>query len=573
MADRSLSGAVRLLPWAVAACLAAPVGIGIAGVVLPAFGYLPALGGTEFTLAPFRDLASQPGLVGSSALSLATGLVTTLVSVVSVAIFLAAFAGTRPMRVARRSLGPLLAIPHAAAAFGLVFLIAPSGLIARLLALPLGLTSPPDLLIVGDPLGLSLMAGLIAKEVPFLLLVALAALPQADPERRTILARSLGYGQMAAFLLTVWPAIYHQIRLPVLAVVAFASSVVDVALILGPSVPPTLAVRLLQWMGDPDLSTRFLASAGALLQLAVTAVTLLVWLGLERIGCRLRERLAAGGHRYSGDRGLRAVASIPIVLAGLSLVLGLMMLGLWSFAGFWGFPDPLPPSFSLNSWQRALPRAEDPLVVTALVAGFSGVIALVAVVVMLEAHRRAVPRLAGERPVLPSLIAGLLYLPLIVPQIAFVFGLQILVVASGIQPSLGLLVAVHLIFVAPYVALALVGPWYALDPRYEVVATSLGHGIFSALFRVRMPLLLAPILTSFAIGFAVSVGQYLPTVLIGAGRLTTITTEAVALASGGNRRIIGVYALLQTIIPALVFLLASLMPGLVFRGRRGMEAA
>jgi hypothetical protein len=47
------------------------------------------------------------------------------------------------------------------------------------------------------------------------------------------------------------------------------------------------------------------------------------------------------------------------------------------------------------------------------------------------------------------------------------------------------------------------------------------------------------ILTAAAVGFAVSVGQYLPTVLIGADRLSTIATEAVALSSGGNRRIIG----------------------------------
>ena len=46
-------------------------------------------------------------------------------------------------------------VPHAAAAFGLAFLIAPSGLIARLLSPELtGWERPPDLLIVNDPLGL-----------------------------------------------------------------------------------------------------------------------------------------------------------------------------------------------------------------------------------------------------------------------------------------------------------------------------------------------------------------------------------------------------------------------------------
>ena len=79
------------------------------------------------------------------------------------------------------------------------------------------------------------------------------------------------------------------------------------------------------------------------------------------------------------------------------------------------------------------------------------------------------------------------------------------------------------------------------------------------------------ILTAAAVGFAVSVGQYLPTLLIGAGRLTTITTEAVALASGGNRRVIGVYAFLQMLLPVLGFAVATLVPALVFRNRRAMR--
>ena len=53
-----------------------------------------------------------------------------------------------------------------------------------------------------------------------------------------------------------------------------------------------------------------------------------------------------------------------------------------------------------------------------------------------------------------------------------------------------------------------------------------------------------------------SVGQYLPTLLLGAGRITTLTTEAVALASGANRRITGAYGLLQAVWPALAFALA-----------------
>jgi putative thiamine transport system permease protein len=168
-------------------------------------------------------------------------------------------------------------------------------------------------------------------------------------------------------------------------------------------------------------------------------------------------------------------------------------------------------------------------------------------------------------------IAGLRYVPLIIPQVSFVFGLQVLILALGLSPSLWLLVVVHLVFVAPYVALALADPWFALDPRYERMAASLGHAGAATFLRVRVPMLAGPILIAAAIGFATSVGLYLPTLLIGAGRLPTITTEAVALASGGNNRTLAAYALLQTALPFLAFALASPVPALLARNRRGMR--
>ena len=84
-------------------------------------------------------------------------------------------------------------------------------------------------------------------------------------------------------------------------------------------------------------------------------------------------------------------------------------------------------------------------------------------------------------------------------------------------------------------------------------------------------MLLAPILTAFAVGFAVSVGQYLPTLLVGGGRIQTLTTEAVALSAGGDRRAIGVFALAQTVAALLPFALALALPAFVWRNRRGVR--
>ena len=107
-------------------------------------------------------------------------------------------------------------------------------------------------------------AGLTVKEMPFLLLMALAALGQVDGTRKMRVAAALGYGRIGGWLKTVFPAVYAQIRLPVYVVLAYSMSVVDVALILGPSTPPTLSVQIVKWMGDPDLAMRLTAAAAAL---------------------------------------------------------------------------------------------------------------------------------------------------------------------------------------------------------------------------------------------------------------------------------------------------------------------
>ena len=87
---------------------------------------------------------------------------------------------------------------------------------------------------------------------------------------------------------------------------------------------------------------------------------------------------------------------------------------------------------------------------------------------------------------------------------------------------------------------------------------------------VKLPILLKPTLIACAVAFAVSVGQYLPTLFAGSGRIATLTTEAVTLASGDDRRVTAVWALLQAAFPFLIYAMAVALPRLVFAGRRGL---
>lgn len=556
---------LRLLPALTVLAMLGPVIAGLWGTVLPAFGHMPAAGQVGTSLDPFRELLDWAGLSAAVRLSISTGFIATSVSLAIVALIVAGWSGTRAFRALERLLSPLLSVPHAAAAFGLAFLIAPSGWIARLVSPGVtGWDRPPDVLILQDPLGLSMIAGLVIKEVPFLLLMTIAAMGQAQQHRSILVAQSLGYGRVMGWLKTVFPRIYVQIRLPVLVVLAYSMSVVDVALILGPTTPPTLSVQIVKWMNDPDLAMRLTAAAAALLQLGLVIGALIVWWLGEKAVARFGGLWIASGRRGQSDGALRGMS---IVLGGVSAIaIGFGILGLlvWSFAGFWSFPNVLPDAFSLRSWSRHGPDASATLGETFLVAGIAVTLALALVLGCLEAEHRS-GRSLSKRGL------WLLYLPLLVPQTAFLPGLQTLLLNVGADIGRIPVIFAHLVFVLPYVFLSLGDSWRSWDTRYATVASALGCNPTAVFWKIRVPMLTRPILTAIAVGIAVSVGQYLATLLIGGGRVATLTTEAVALASGGDRRAIGVYGLMQTFAALVPFTLALLIPAVLWRNRRGMN--
>jgi putative thiamine transport system permease protein len=495
-----------------------PIAAGLLGTLLPAFGVLPALGGTNPTLQPWRDLFSAPGFGTALRLTLTTGFAATVLSLALTLGFCASFQGTRSFRQLQRLLAPLLAIPHAAFAIGLSFLVAPSGWIARLLSPWLtGWARPPDLALIQDPYGVAMTAALIAKEVPFLLLMTLAALGQTRAEATLRLARTLGYGPVAAWLKFVLPLVYRQVRLPLFAVLAYSLSTVEVALILGPTAPPPLAPLVLRWFVDADLALRFQAAAGALLQLGVVVAAIGIWSAFERPAAALGLRWIEAGGRGGRGRLARFVTGGLLGLLVAAAVAVMAVLAVWAVADRWRFPDALPGRWTLDTLARASATLGRPLVTTLLAGTAATLLALVLVVGCLEYEVRA--RTAATRRAL-----AVVYLPLLVPQIGFLFGVQVILLLGRLDGTWTALVGMHLLFVLPYVFLSLREPYLALDPRYELQGRCLGRSGAFVFVRVKLPMLLRPLLAAAAVAFAVSVGQYLPTLFAGAGRLTTLNT-------------------------------------------------
>ena len=556
--------------WAIAPSLTItvfllPVVAGLIGTLLPAFGYLPAIGSEHLSLAPWRTLIEQPGVLTSVRLSLQTGVLATLLSLVIAAGF-CALVDHRPLYQRLAALvSPMLATPHVAVAIGLAFVIAPSGWLLRLVSPALtGWDRPPgDLVTVRDPQGLAMVLGLLLKEVPYLILMITAALHQVPHRALRRVGAALGYRTAAAWFKLVFPPVYTQLRLPVYAVLAFSLSTVEVGLILAPGNPPPLALLAARWFADYDLQRYFPAAAAAVLQGLLVLGALAVW--------RIAEWCVACAGRAWCERGRRGGAIVPIASAsaalgalGLALGIGALIgMAVWSFALDWRFPELVPQSFTLATWARQGPRVADTVWTTVSLALASAAVAVALTIACLESETRR-----GRTPTHRAL--WLLYLPLLVPQIAFLYGFQVLLVKFELDGAWLAVAWAHLVFVLPYAFLSLADPWRALDPRYARSAAALGASPRAVLWRVRLPMLLKPVLLAFAVGCAVSVGQYLSTLFAGAGRVATLTTEAVTLSSGADPRVMGVFTILQALIPLVIYTAARLMPKLLYTRRQGM---
>ncbi|QDL55712.1 ABC transporter permease [Rhodoferax aquaticus] len=506
-----------------------------------------AVAGTD--TAGWVRLSQDPQFWPSLGMSVGTALTaTTLALAASAWIVSRSFGQTVWPRWAQR-LPSLLAVPHAAFAIGFVALLAPSGWVLRALSpWATGLQSPPAWASTQDPWGVGLVAVLVLKEIPFLLWTAMAYLQQPDVARRLQaelrLAHTMGYAPHRAWWCVVWPQLMPRLALPVLAVWAYGLTVVDMALVAGPTSPPTLAVLAWQWLQDaaPETQAQGAAAAWALAGCVALGAALLWW------GARLSvwKRLwTAGVPAYHAQPTPTRTGAWQLHVLTAVYAVVLLALAIGSVSGYWPFPSLWPHSLSTAAWASVLGSAST-LGTTVALALVSAGTALVWAVLWLEFappawHQRAQP---------------LLFMPLVLPAVLWVLGLHRLALAWDWDAQASGLWLAHSLASLPYVVLALAGPYAGFDARLGQLSATLGRSRWAYLSQVKWPLLKATLASAFAIGFAVSVAQYLPTLYVGAGRFSTVSTEAVNLAAGGQRSLTAAYAGLQWVLPVALFTVA-----------------
>lgn len=545
---------IRFITWLVAILLAIPVLIGIVGTLLPAFNYFPPLGEYHVSLTSWSRLFNSEEFYASLKLTLITGIIAPIIAL-WLALSLLAWGYQRPMfQKIEKMLAPILAIPHAAIAIGLLFLLSPSGWLMRIFSPWLtGFDRPPNWITVQDPYGLSLIFALVMKEMPYLLFVMLVSLHAIDARKSLEICQTLGYRQLTIWRKVLIPQLYPIIRMPIFIVIAFSLTVVDLALVIGPNTPSTLAVTLFHWFNDPSLSKRFIASAGSI---ALVIIIMLVIFGWEMAHC-LFTRLTKAERSNGKRKGLTDIFLWSGTIAGLitllSAFISLIILPIWSLTRRWRFPDSLPSSWTFDNIERAYPLLLELSTNTLIIALTATLIACFMSLLMLETKR-----LTASSKTHP--FDWLIYVPILLPQIGFLFGLHVLLIKIDLNGTFTAITALHLMYVLPYVYLSLKGPYLAYQEDYLVQANRLSNRPWRNYLVIKLAMMKPALLTAFAIGFSVSIAQYLPTLIAGEGRYGTLTTEAVAQAASGDRKQVGSMALLQAFFPVFVFWLAHALP-------------
>ena len=533
----------------ISALLLALLAIGVIGTLLPAFNYLPVLGYTEFSWQPWINLFQAPELYSSLMLTLFSGITATIIALFVALATLSCCYDTRWMRYLQASLSPVLAIPHAAMAIGLLFLLSPSGWVIRLLSPEItGFDRPPNWLTVQDPYALSLVLALVIKETPYLLFVLLASARQLPVKASIQLGQTLGYSRLTIWRKLLLPLLYPMIRLPIFVVLAFSLTVIDLAIIIGPNTPSTLAVTLFRWFQDADLTLRLQASAGSILLIMIIAICCWCWQQVYLLAHYFsRASYSDGLRRTKADSYLKLGSYLYLLIMAVA-ALALLVLPLWAFAKRWRFPDALPAKWSLDKFNASTDLLTQLSTTTLLIAFSAAFIALIISVLILE-HKRL---FSGK----VFWFDRFIYIPILLPQVGFLFGLQIALIWSHLNGSLAGVILLHTLYCLPYVYLTLQGPYLKFQQAYYTQALALTQRPLYAFVQVKLAMLKGPLLSAAALAVAVSIAQYLPTLVAGEGRINTLTTEAVALAASGERKQASLMALLQAFMPLLVFIMA-----------------
>jgi spermidine/putrescine transport system permease protein len=173
--------------------------------------------------------------------------------------------------------------------------------------------------------------------------------------------------------------------------------------------------------------------------------------------------------------------------------------------------------FTLEWYARLLERGDilDALRASLVVAAASTALATVfGTLIALALARHVFP---GRR-----LYQGLLYLPIVTPEIVFGISLLVLFAAAGIGLGLGTITIAHVAFNISFVAVVVLARLHGMGKDLEEASMDLGAGPVTTFFRVTLPQILPGVVAGALLAFTMSFDDFVITFFVAGVGSTTL---------------------------------------------------
>jgi len=237
----------------------------------------------------------------------------------------------------------------------------------------------------------------------------------------------------------------------------------------------------------------------------------------------------------------------------ISVLLPFTVLIIWSFSARWFYPQLWPEQWGLRAWQYIFGTAG-----TQIIAGLiqSMLVALATAAISVVIGVPAGRALGLYDFKAKDSISVMLMLPVIVPPLCVAMGLHLWFIKLGLAETFIGVVLVHLTFCLPYSVFVMWGVFSNYNPDYENQARSSGANSWKIITRVMLPLTFPGIMVAGLFSFLLSWSQYLSTLIIGGGRITTLPILLFALMGSGDRPVAAAVSMVF-VAPAFLALLFS----------------
>lgn len=224
------------------------------------------------------------------------------------------------------------------------------------------------------------------------------------------------------------------------------------------------------------------------------------------------------------------VRALTVVALATTVLLPLVALILRSIADRWFFPDVIPQSWGLDSWDYTFGDSSRVLEALWNSLRLALLVTFLAILVGMPAARTLGQEVfRGKRTV-----EWILMMPILVPPMVSAMGIHIVFLKLGLTGTLIGVSLVHLIPATPYFVLVMSSVFANYGTELEDVARTLGANRFRVFVHVTFPAISSGLMVACLFTFLISWSQYVTTLLIGGGSLLTLPLVLFPFLSGGN---------------------------------------